>query len=103
MTGSELDALRSAIGRAWVVDPGSQAAQATVTVRFELDTEGRVVGNSIERIDARGGTEAAQEAAFQAARRAVLRGIVDAALPPEKREHWREMELTFNPDGMRIR
>ena len=104
LTGAERDALGSAVSRSWVVDPGSQAAQATVTVGFELDEQGRVLGNSVRLVAASGGTEAAREAAYQAARRAVLRGLADGVpLPAEKRDQWREVELTFNPDGMRIR
>ena len=38
----------------------------------------------------------------------LVRGAVDALLrgfplPPEKYDQWREMELVFNPDGMRMR
>ena len=47
---------------------------------------------------------AAVQTAFQAARRAVLRcekGGYD--LPAEKYEQWKEIEMTFNPDQMRLR
>ena len=46
----------------------------------------------------------AQNAAFEAARRAVLRcqrGGFD--LPIEKYDHWRDIEMTFNPEKMRRR
>ena len=41
---------------------------------------------------------------LERARRAVLRcqrGGYD--LPPEKYDQWREIELTFNPEGMQFR
>lgn len=86
-----------------MVDPGSDAARATVTVAFALDREGRVEGD-VRLLDATGGSQAAQDTAFGAARRAVLRCQREGYdLPPEKYDQWRAVELTFNPEGMRIR
>jgi hypothetical protein len=42
--------------------------------------------------------------AFDAARRAIIRcGAKGFDLPAEKYAQWREVEMTFNPESMRIR
>ena len=104
MTGGERDALRVAVQRCWVVDVGSQAANVTVVVGMEMEQSGRVVSNSLRMIEASGGDTAATQTAFQAARRAILRCQGDGfPLPPEKYAQWREIEMVFDPSGMRLR
>jgi hypothetical protein len=60
---------------------------------------------SINLLRSRGaGDDAATRAAFEAARRAILRcGAEGFPLPPEKYDRWAEVEMTFNPEEMRIR
>ncbi|WP_305972321.1 MULTISPECIES: cell envelope biogenesis protein TolA [unclassified Mameliella] len=104
MTRGEREALRLAVQACWIVDNGSEASNVTVTVGMELDQDGRVVPGSLRMIGASEGSSAAVQTAFQAARRAVLRcekGGYD--LPAEKYEQWKEIEMTFNPDQMRLR
>jgi hypothetical protein len=103
MTGAEKDAFREQVQACWVVDPGAQAAGVTVTVVFELDRSGRLVsGPSL--LTSSGGTPGAVDAAFQSARRAITRcADVGFDLLPEKYEQWRAVEMTFGPDGMRLR
>ncbi|ETX30216.1 hypothetical protein, partial [Roseivivax isoporae] len=104
MTAGEKDALRVAVQRCWVVDVGSQAANVTVTVGMDMTQDGRVVANSIRLVSADGGSGGASETAFQAARRAILRCQGDGfPLPAEKYAQWQEIEMTFDPSGMRIR
>jgi len=92
------------IQNCWVVDVGSQAADVTVVVGMSLDRDGRVVGGSLRRLSATGGNENAANAAFEAARRAILRCQRGGYnLPIEKYEHWRDVEITFNPEKMRRR
>lgn len=103
MTAGEREALRVAVQQCWNVDVGSTAARVTVTVGLELDRDGKVLGD-ISRISAEGGDARAQDTAFQAARRAVLRCQRDGYdLPVEKYDRWRRIELVFNPEGMRLR
>ena len=103
MTGAEKDAFRLAVQGCWVVDPGAQAAGVTVTVVFELDRQGRVVAGP-DLLTSSGGTPGAVDAAFQSARRAITRcGRDGFALPAEKFEQWRLVEMTFDPSGMRLR
>ena len=103
LTRGERESLRVAVQNCWIVDVGSTAARVTVTVGVALDREGTVQG-PVRRISAEGGDARAQDTAFQAARRAVLRCQRDGYdLPVEKYASWRNVELVFNPDGMRLR
>ncbi|MGP6087331.1 cell envelope biogenesis protein TolA [Antarctobacter jejuensis] len=105
MTRGERDALRLAVQACWVVDVGSEASNITVTLGMEMDRDGRVVPNSINMVGASQGSSAAIDIAFQAARRAVLRcqGNDGYDLPAEKFDQWRDIEMTFNPEEMRLR
>ncbi|MCB5200096.1 hypothetical protein LGQ03_12675 [Loktanella sp. TSTF-M6] len=104
MTGAEQEGFRVAVNACWNVDPGSQAAMVTMTVAFDLDQSGRVTGD-VRQVGAMGGDAAATEIAYQAARRAILRcqGQDGYDLPAEKYDQWREVEITFDPSGMRLR
>lgn len=103
MTGSEKEGFRVAVNRCWNVDPGSQAARVTVTVGFNLDQGGKVQGD-VRQIAASGGDAGATSIAFQAARRAILRcGATGYDLPADKYDQWRDVEITFDPSGMRLR
>ncbi|MCH2164224.1 MAG: cell envelope integrity protein TolA, partial [Marinovum sp.] len=103
LTSGEREGLIVAVQDCWVVDVGSQSADVIVTVGVEMNRDGTVSGG-VRLISAIGGDARAQEVAFQAARRAVLRcqrGGYD--LPDEKYEQWKEIEITFNPESMRVR
>lgn len=104
LTRGEQDALRIAVQRCWIVDVGSEAASVTVTVGMEMDPSGRVVGSSLRLIGSEGGSASAADTAFQAARRAILRCQGDGyQLPQDKYDQWKQIEMTFNPDDMRLR
>ena len=103
LTGGEKDAFRVAVGDCWVVDSGGRSSGVTVVVGFDLNRDGTVAGD-VELISSSGGDNAAVNSAFERARRAVLRcqrGGYD--LPADKYEHWREVEITFNPEGMQFK
>ncbi len=103
MTGSEREGFRVAVNACWNVDPGSVAARVTVEVGFSLDPGGRVTGDV--RLLGSDGDSSATDTAFQAARRAILRcqGQGGYDLPAEKYEQWKEVVITFDPSGMRLR
>lgn len=104
LTGGERDTFRVAVQDCWVVDVGSQAANVTVTVGVRMTREGTVEGGEVRQISASGGDDAAQRTAFEAARRAVLRCQRGGyPLPADKYDHWQEIEMTFNPEGMRLK
>ena len=104
LTQGETDGFRIAVQDCWVVDVGSQASNVTVTVGFDMDRSGRVVSSSLRLLSSEGGSGSAVDTAFQAARRAILRCQGDGySLPPEKFDQWKTVEMTFNPESMRIR
>ena len=103
MTGSERDSFRVSVNRCWNVDPGSVAARVTVEVGFSLDREGRVQGNEVRLISS-DGDQTATNTAFEAARRAILRCQSGGyQLPADKYDQWRDVVITFDPSGMRLR
>ncbi|WP_076979412.1 hypothetical protein, partial [Brevirhabdus pacifica] len=105
LTAGEKDGLRFAVSQCWNLGSSSTEARRTeVTVAVTMDETGRPVANSIRMLGFQGGTEDGARVAFDAARRAILRcGAKGFDLPPEKYAQWREVEMTFNPDSMRIR
>jgi hypothetical protein len=104
LTRGEQDALRIAVQQCWVVDVGSRAANVTVTLAMSLDRSGKIVAGSLKMVSGEGGDQRAIQTAFQSARRAVLRCQKGGYnLPPEKYDQWRDIEMTFNPERMRIK
>lgn len=103
LTGSETEGFRVAVNRCWIVDDGSLASRVTLTVAFSLSRDGKVDG-PIRQLSATGGDTNAVTAAFGAARRAISRcGASGYDLPADKYDQWREVEITFDPSGMRMR
>lgn len=107
LSQAEQNGFRLAVQPCWLVDIGSEAANITVTIGFEMDRDGRVVPNSVSLLSSSGGSEGAVQTAFNKARVAVLRcqtqGRDGYDLPPEKYEQWKDVEMTFNPEEMRLR
>lgn len=105
LTVGEKDALRVAVQECWNVGSLSTDALATtVVVAVRMFEDGRPDTDSIRMLDFSGGGAAAAERAYAAARRAIIRcGIDGYDLPPEKFDLWRDIEMTFNPENMRIR
>ncbi|MEM6578700.1 MAG: energy transducer TonB [Pseudomonadota bacterium] len=105
LTAGEKDGLRIAVQECWNVGAlSSDALSTTVVVAVTLQEDGRPVTNSIEMIDATGGTASSVRQAFEAARRAIIRcGSRGYDLPSEKYASWRDIEMTFNPERMRIK
>ncbi len=103
MTGSEREAFRVAVNRCWNVDPGSVAARVTVEIGFSLDRSGKVVGNQVNLLGS-DGDQGATNTAFEAARRAILRCQSNGyQLPADKFDQWKDVVITFDPSGMRLR
>jgi hypothetical protein len=105
LSPSQADALRLAIQQCWNVGAlSTDALMVTVTVAFNMTPNAMPEAGSIRVISASGGTEAAVAQAFETARRAIIRCAGDGyGLPAEQFEAWREIEITFNPEGMRLR
>ncbi|MCX7567573.1 energy transducer TonB [Sulfitobacter sp. F26169L] len=104
MSSGEKDALRLAVQNCWNVDPGARWAQTTVTIAMSMTQDGKVVSSSLRMIASEGGDASTANAAFGAARRAILLCQKEGyPLPQEKYGQWKEIEMTFNPERMRIR
>lgn len=105
LTGGEKDGFLRQVAQCWNIGALSTEAAATkVTLGFSMTPDGMPVDGSIRLVDFEGGSEPAARQAFEAARRALLRCKGSGyALPPEKYEQWREIELVFNPERLRLR
>ena len=105
LSGSEQTTLLLQVSACWNLGALSTEALATVVeVDFDVMQDGKPDPGSIRMTSYRGGSEAAANQAFQAARRAIIRcGVNGFELPVGKYEHWRHLRLTFDPDNMRWR
>ena len=95
--------IRVAVNRCWNIDPGSEAARVTTTIGFDLEPSGKVA-RDIVTIASTGGSVAASQIAYDAARRAVLRcqGPKGYDLPLERYNEWSHIEMTFAPSGAEV-
>jgi hypothetical protein len=105
MTAGEKDALRISVQQCWNVGSlSSEALLVTVTVAVTMKPDGIPDLATIRQIGAEGGSGDAVRQAFEAARRAIIRcGSSGFSLPVEKYDSWREIEMIFNPERMRIK
>ncbi|MBL4768172.1 MAG: energy transducer TonB, partial [Rhodobacteraceae bacterium] len=103
LSQGEKDALRVSVSRCWNVGSLSTAALAvTVVVGVSMTPEGKPEASTIRLLSSSGGDGGAAKQAFDAARRAIIRcGSSGFDLPSEKYGHWRDIEMTFNPERMR--
>lgn len=105
LTGGEKEALRVAVSSCWNVGSlSTDALSTTVVVQVSMTQDGKPVNNSIRLASSSGGSDAAAQQAFEAARRAIIRcGSRGFDLPVEKYGQWQEIEMTFNPERMRVK
>ena len=82
----------------------SDALRTTVVVAVDMNRDGTPAINSIRLVESSGGTGGAVDQAYEAGRRAIIRcGSSGFDLPVEKYDHWRSIEMVFNPEKMRIK
>lgn len=105
MTEAEKDVLRLAVQKCWNVGSLSSAALATtVVVAMTMAQDGKPEPGSIQLLSSSGGAGDSAKQAFDAARRAIIRcGASGFDLPAEKYGQWRDIEMTFNPERMRVK
>jgi len=105
LTAGERDALRVSVSKCWNVGSlSTEALMTSVVVGVDMAKDGRPQTDTIRLISWSGGSEGAARQTYESARRAILRcGASGFALPAEKYGQWREIEMTFNPENMRIR
>ena len=105
LSAGEKDSLRVAVSSCWNVGSlSTDALSTTVVVKVSMSQDGKPIVPSISMASFSGGSEAAAKQAFEAARRAIIRcGARGYDLPVEKYGQWRDIEMTFNPERMRIK
>jgi hypothetical protein len=105
LSAGEKDALRVAVQDCWNVGSlSSLALETTVVVAVSLTQDGKPVVPSIRQVGSEGGTSASVNQAFETARRAIIRcGARGFQLPSDKYNQWKDIEMTFNPERMRIK
>ena len=98
------DGFRVAVEGCWNVGSlSTEAARMTFVVAFDMNPDGQPVSSSLRLQDYSGGSDAAAQRAFDAARRAILRcGRNGYDLPVESYGRWAQVELVFNPNGVNL-
>ncbi|MFK7945729.1 MAG: energy transducer TonB [Paracoccaceae bacterium] len=105
LSAGEKEALRVAVSNCWNVGSlSTDALGTTVVVEVSMTQDGKPITGSIRLASSSGGSEAAARQAFEAARRAIIRcGSRGFELPVEKYGQWKDIEMTFNPERMRVK
>jgi len=105
LTGGEKDAFLVDVRRCWNVGAlSTDALESKVVVRFELSREGKPDKASIKMTGFEGGSQAGAKQAYETARRAIIRcGASGYNLPIDKYEQWKIVNITFNPENMRLK
>ena len=105
LSAGEKESLRVAVSSCWNVGSlSSEALRTTVVVSVAMNQDGTPQTNSIKLTSSSGGAQGAADQAFEAARRAIIRcGARGYQLPVEKFGQWQNIEMTFNPERMRIK
>jgi TolA protein len=99
MSQTELDALKGLIEGNWTVMPGQVTSNdIVITVKFELDENGELVGRP--EVTGTGGDDGARRALEGGAVRAVMKTAPFDKLPKDKYETWRVVTLNFYPGEM---
>ena len=85
-------------------DLSTEAARIVVVVSVEMTRDAKPIHGTVKLVDVSEGSSDAAQKAFDAARRAILRcGLSGYDLPQEKYDQWKQIEMTFNPERMRLR
>lgn len=99
------DGFRVAVQACWNVGAlSTEALGTTVVIAFDMARDARPDAGTIRMVEFSGGSQAAANQAYEAARRAIIRcGANGFDLPLESYDRWSQIELVFNPEGMRLR
>jgi hypothetical protein len=105
LSNGEKEALRVAVSSCWNVGAlSTDALNTTVVVAVSMAQDGKPLVSSIRMLSSSGGSDAAARQAYEAARRAIIRcGAKGFDLPQEKYSQWQEIEMSFNPERMRVK
>lgn len=102
LSQSERDGFRIAIEQCWNIGALSrEAAGTTVSVAFSMSADGMPEPGTMRLMGHSGGSPAAAQQAYEAARRAVLRCAGNGYdLPADKYNRWKEVIIDFRPEGV---
>ncbi len=101
LTATEKAGFGYAVQRCWNVPAGLRgASDLRIRVAAELDSDGAVISSSVRMIEPATILDGRYDAAWRAARTALLRCSPYSDLPREKFAQWRHIEVVFNPEGM---
>ncbi len=91
------------VSRCWATGAVSTGVQNTIIeIAFDMTPDGGPVSGSVRLVGFSGGSAADADAAFQAARRALLRcSGAGYDLPREQYDQWQRVILTVDPTVMR--
>lgn len=105
LSQADSDMLRLSIEACWNVGLlSTDALNVVITIGFEMTPDARPIAETITQVEASGGSFAAQLAAFDAGRQAIMQcGAQGYGLPQDLYDQWRFVEITFNPAQMSIR
>jgi hypothetical protein len=97
--------MQLAISPCWNLGASSSAVLfTTVVVGMELSIEGKPLANSIYLVGYEGGDSESAQRAFETAQRAIKEcGAQGFELPADQYSAWQNVEITFNPEKMRVR
>jgi TolA protein len=97
LSQSEMDALKGMIEDNWTIMPGQvTTGDIAITVHFELDQDGNLVGRP-EIVKTSGGDGSSLQALSGGAVRAVMKSAPFDKLPKDKYDTWKTVQLTFYP------
>lgn len=105
ITQGEKEGFILAIRQCWNVGAlSSESLRVTVIIGVGMRPDGKPDAGSIRMVSSEGGSGAAVRQAFEAGRRAIIRcGTNGYDLPTEKYAQWKDVQITFNPERMRIK
>jgi hypothetical protein len=97
--------MQLAISPCWNLGASSSAVLfTTVVVGMKLSIEGKPLENSIYLVGYEGGDSESAQRAFETAQRAIKEcGAQGFELPADQYSAWQNVEITFNPEKMRVR
>ena len=102
LTGGERDGLVLAVQECWNVPVGlANDGSLAVVIAVEMNKDGSLA-SAPKLIDPTGAPTGAIKQAYEAGRRALIR-CAPYALPKDKYEHWRQLEVVFNPENMVVK
>ena len=98
ITATALDWLRQRVGLCWNVPAGVRdAGRLLVTLRFQMDIDGNIVGQPVVENNT-------GDALFQAAARSAVAAIMSCQpydmMPKETHHLWNDVRMNFDPSQM---